>query len=238
MCVYSGQLREFEDVEMYEKEEAIEKVREMVMEALHIGKRDWGQQKLSDDEYETYAWFYDKFVKAVVGFQKYKRNQKHGMLGAYTTRSDEALAHLLLENNLEYWISQHRYPMKKPTKQHKAEKWAPKVYSMESGGKNATLGGGWTEQGHAKFSELMKVAGRRRMATVGQEMVEWTKFQTKYKNDKVEEAKKRGERVRDQKKDGDGRQFTVTLAGDFDDLSDVEGGGDKQGLCESQMMDV
>lgn len=52
----------------------------------------------------TYYDFIEYFVSAVVGKKKYKENKCEMLLSQYASKSDEAFAILLFDNNIDVWL--------------------------------------------------------------------------------------------------------------------------------------
>ena len=166
------------------KQEAADKTVAMAAEALKIGVRDWGDEPLDRREQAVYAWFYDKLVRPVVGCKKYRENIQRYMLGRFVTRSDEALALVLLENNKDYWANQYLNPKKKDeklTNDEMAKRWGVKPFTLETGGRTSKLGGGWTKQGQTRYVDYLRCVTRRWAGERDSpERIQWKEFQQYY----------------------------------------------------------
>ena len=135
-------------------------------------------QALRQDK-ETHIVFIKHFVKPVVGvveFNNWIKDMKRPP-DALFTRTDEAFALLMLENNWERWIdifklSDNRIP---PVKRHRdgGEKVSISQvkplyteggisYSDNSSSSSNTKGRGWSEKGRIRFNQIMEMVDKSR----------------------------------------------------------------------------
>ena len=98
----------------------------------------------SDDELLVYS-FYRVCVSRTVGKRKWNEYSKKKLLHEFVTPSDEALAMLIIENNVAKWMSEIRFP----TTQIPAERFKT-LYTQGDKGRK------WIKAGRTRFIELMK----------------------------------------------------------------------------------
>ena len=98
----------------------------------------------SEDQTLIYT-FYRVCVSRAVGKRKWNEYSKKKLLREFVTPSDEALAMLIVENNVGKWMSEIRFP----TTQIPAERFKTLYTQGEKGRK-------WIKAGRTRFIELMK----------------------------------------------------------------------------------
>ena len=109
--------------------------------------------------FETYAFFCDTFLSCVVGKIRYRRLVKGNPMTEVATISDEAFAHLLLENNFDRWVDIHKSRPIAHSLPGKKKRWESDVLPKYTVGGLAATGGsrkykGWTNEGIARYNTL------------------------------------------------------------------------------------
>ena len=156
-------------------------------------------QQMRKANYEVYELFCDAFVSCVTGRYKYKKNILKTRMTHVATVSDEAFAHLLVENSYDRWVDIHNNKDQASVPTGKRKRWEsnkPPKYTF--GGLQSVDGSrrykGWTDEGINRYNELFqKVARDRRkrpsFATqyLAQKMAENTKARSKQAEDDEDE---------------------------------------------------
>lgn len=105
----------------------------------------------TEDETLIYS-FYRVCVSRTVGKRKWNEFCKKKLLHEFVTPADEALAMLIVENNVAKWMSEIRFP----TTQIPAERFKT-LYTQPDKGRK------WIKAGRTRFIELMKKARKYRV---------------------------------------------------------------------------
>ena len=98
---------------------------------------------------EDFEWYCEHFLSVLVGKHTFSKNKKTMVASKITTKSDEALLLLHLENSIATWTSEYKDPEHKDT-----SNWAKQVYTRDN--REAKKYKGWSDTGMARFRFLMK----------------------------------------------------------------------------------
>ena len=113
----------------------------------------------SAEDKTVYFAFIEYFVSAVIGRKRYKQNRCDNHLSKYVTPSDEALAIILFDNNIDTWMDQAKHNLTK------SGEVKPK-YTNGGSSKGEVASSrkyqGWSEEGLKKFNELHGMIKRDR----------------------------------------------------------------------------
>lgn len=161
-----------------------------------------------DGTYQELKLFAEACLSAVMMNQVWKMNFVRVKISQFVTLEDEALALLILENNVEEWIEQaERKEGEKPAKKRRLTRYTGKGRKIDGTKK------GWSLEGKERFNAIFDVLEKERKSETSKQrednlMKDWggerddkdLKLRAAVVTDNAEQLKKEMERIREEEK--------------------------------------
>jgi len=138
--------------------------------------------------------FVDHFLSIVVGRRHYLKVSHLQKVSEYATKSDEALALLLLENSFDRWSDMAKKQIQKNSEI--PPKFTNGGLSNGSSGRSKKFGG-WSVEGLDRYDVLYKLVAKNRESENAEDAEEAFR-QKRYKDFLDEDAKKKSKRKNDE----------------------------------------
>ena len=162
-----------------------------------------------DGTYEEFKICAELCMSSLIGKEFWRQNYSRVELSKYITIADEAIALLILENNVEEWIKQvETKETEKPAKKRRVTRYTGKGRNLDGRKK------GWSLEGKERYNKIFDVIEKERKGekSISREkdlIKDWggcaTEKELRWRaigaaNGKEEEIKKEMERIREEEK--------------------------------------